>query len=148
MYYPCTFIIQQYIVSSSPPSLMFQEHTFHLETSGISPEQLEWHPPGGRIINFALDSTTSQTGSMLNRKKGKKKKKLSHAFQSSSTIFRVQPAAHIDLPTPRTPSNTFGLDFEDDFEMSNGDAGWGLEQEVFETSGPSQCVYITNSSNW
>lgn len=54
---------------------MFREHDFHLQTSEFSPEQ--WHHlvhlPAGGIINFALDSTssTSRTGSVLNRKKGK-----------------------------------------------------------------------------
>ena len=78
------------------PSLMFQGHNFHLETSGISPEQ--WHPPepAGRIINLnvALDSsstsTSSRTGSiMLNcrTRKGKNENFLSRAFQSSSTTF-------------------------------------------------------------
>jgi hypothetical protein len=119
---------------------MYQEHSFSLETSGIPPEQ--WQPPAGAIINFALDNTSSQTASMLSRKKGKKKNSRSNAFQSSSTTFRVQPAAQIqvmDLPTPRTPSNTTpGLDFEDSFEMTIGDAEWGLQREDYDISGPSK----------
>ena len=53
---------------------MYQNHSFHLETSGIPTEQWQqWQPPAGMIINFAPDSTSSKTGSLLNRKKGKKK---------------------------------------------------------------------------
>ena len=95
------------------PSLMFQGNNFHLQSSEISPEQQ--HPPPGRIINFALDSSSSQTGSMLNRKKRKKKQFWSHSFQSSSTTFRVQPAAHthiwvLEIPTsPARPSKKIKL---------------------------------------
>ena len=69
---------------------MHQEHDFHLETSGIPPEY--WQPPVlGTIINLALDSTSRRAGSILNRKKGKKKYPCSREFQGSSTTFRVQP---------------------------------------------------------
>jgi len=89
---------------------------------------------------------------MLNRKKGKKKHPRSSALRGLSTTFRVQP---VDLPTPRTPSNTLGLDFEDSFEMSIGGAEWGLQQVAFDSSGisdissstfstslPDQCLYL------
>ena len=124
---------------------MHQELSFCLETSGIPPEQ--WQPPAGAMINFALDNASSRTRSMLSRKKGPGNKKHPHSnsFQSPSTTFRVQPAAHIqvmDLPTPRTPSNTLGLDFEDICEMSIGDAEWGFQREAFDVPGPSKYVYI------
>ena len=75
---------------------------------------------------------------MLTRRKGKKKHPRSDAFQNLSTTFKVQ----LEPATPQTPSNTLGLGFDDDYEISIGGAEWGFQQETFDTSGPSRCAYI------
>ena len=81
---------------------MYQEHDFHLETSGI-PRNIGNHPgppaDSETIVNCALGSISSRAGSMLNRKKGMKKYPCSRGFLSSSTIYRVQPGIYLGLPT-------------------------------------------------
>ena len=106
----------------------------------------------GNDHQLCLDND-SQAGAMLTRKKGRKKHP-SHtgAFRNSSTSFRVQSGARgpeiTSLPTPQTPSNALGLDFEGSFEMPIADAEWGPQQDGFGISGPSQSVIISIFSEY